>query len=196
MRRDGDQVRRLPDRRLPLRQAHVGAADHPHLAVGPGPGRRPFDGVVAVACLLPHGVELALRAVAAARVLVQGGVAALGEIAAGGRIAVGPGGGRAPVVGRPLEDHRERAVSRRQVHLGRQPDAVAHRRLLDAAGHAGGVVVGCEPGSPESRRRIRTTARIRKADTAAGAATGRQAQSVHEVLRHRFLPCSQVRPQG
>ena len=141
VRGDGHEVRRLLDRRLPLREPDVGAADHAHLAVRPRLCRRPLHRVVAVGRLLPHGVELALRAVAAPGVLVEGRVAALGEVAPGAGIAVAAGVGRAPVVGRPLQDHGERPVTRRQVHLGREPDAVAHRRPLDGAAHAAGIAV-------------------------------------------------------
>ncbi len=166
---DGHEVRRPLDRRLPLREPDVRAADHAHLAVRPGPRGRPLHRVVAVRRLLAHGVELALRAVAPAGVLVERGVAPRGEVAPRARIAVAAGVGRPPVVGGPLQDHGERAVTRRQVHLGREPDAVPHRRPLDGAAHAVRIAVlpltRCRGrGRPASATiRTATTARTTRA---------------------------------
>ncbi len=179
VRGDGHQVRRLLDRRLPLREPDVGPADHAHLAVGPRLCRRPLHRVVAVGRLLPHGVELALRAVAAPGVLVEGRVAALGEVAPGAGIAVAAGVGRAPVVGRPLQDHGERPVTRRQVHLGREPDAVAHRRPLDGTTHAAGIAV-LPPTRPRPGRTRQHEYQTRRRGE--NHATGRA------LLRHRPLP--------
>ncbi len=133
MRRDRHQVRRLLHRRLPLRQTDVRAANHPNLAVRPGLDGGPFDRIVAVSGFLAHGVELALRAIAPARVLVEQHVAALREVLAARRIAVAPEGGRPAVIGRPLQDDGERPVARRQVHLGHEMNAVPHQGLLDVA---------------------------------------------------------------
>ena len=141
VRGDGHEVRRLLDRRLPLREPDVRAADHADLAVRPRLRGRPLHRVVAVRRLLPHGVELALGAVAPPAVLVEGGVTPRGEVAPGPGIAVAAGVGRPPVVRRPLQDHGERPVTGGQVHLGREPDAVAHRRPLDRAAHAVRVAV-------------------------------------------------------
>ena len=111
----------------------VGAADHPHLAVGPRLGGGPFDRVVAVGRLLPHGVELASRAVAPAGVLVQQHVAARGEVAADGRVrsrcrGSASGGCRGSAAGSretaPRPGGRYTSVA--------QLDPVAHRRLLES----------------------------------------------------------------
>ena len=180
VRGDGHEVRRLLDRRLPLRQSDVGAADHADLAVRPRLRRRPLHRVVAVRRLLPHGVELALRAVAPARVLVEGRVASLCEVAPGARIAVAAGAGRPPVVRRPLQDHGKRPVTRRQVHLGREPDPVPHRRPLDLAAHAFRITVLPLTRGP---RRGRSGPREDKPRR-----RGENHAVDHALLPHRCLP--------
>src|SRR5882762_6535045 len=72
----GFQVRGIFDGSEPLDCAGIREAKGAHVAVGPRLLCSPFDGVVAVVTLIPVGLELAVRGVAAAHVLENDGVAA------------------------------------------------------------------------------------------------------------------------
>ena len=118
--------RRVPggDRR-PLGVAVVGVAPHADVAVRPGLLRDPLDRVVAVVDLVHERVHLAPRPELAAHVLGQERVAALGEVARDERH---PAVAAVLVVGQPHQHRRPRALPVRQVDVGGQLDAVAHRR--------------------------------------------------------------------
>ena len=128
------QGRRRVHGRLQRRCAGVRRAEDADAAVGPGLLRRPLDRVVPVTPLLLEGVERAAGAVSAARILVEAHVAAPGEVHQLGVVAVAAVRLAAAGVRAARQHHRIIPGMPRQVHLGGQPYAVAHRHLLDNAG--------------------------------------------------------------
>ena len=110
---------------LPLDERAVAAAPGADPAVAPLLAGRPGERVVSVDAVLAPGLELALRLVPAAHVRDDGGVAALREPDAPADEALAR-----RLVRRPLVDRRVRAARERQVDVGRERDAVAHRHPL------------------------------------------------------------------
>ena len=152
----GHQMRRCGQRGGVGGDAQRRAAGHADLAVAPGLGRGPFDGVVAVLDVVLEGGVEALRAALAAHVLQDEDEA---------RVRVAPGLLGQPLavldalrvalridaavlqVGRAGEHHRPGSGPGRLVHIGRQPGPVAQRhRLLDRAGRQPRPLVGRRSG--------------------------------------------------
>ena len=93
-------------RRLPLHDPQIRAAEHTDLAVGPGLARDPVQRVVAILWLLAERIEYAFGFVAAAHVLDDHGVAVVDERTVIGRQVI------ALAIRRAHQDRREtRAVS-------------------------------------------------------------------------------------
>ncbi len=113
--------------RRPLREAVVAVAPHADIAVRPGLLRDPLDRVVAVGNLVDERDRLALGAEAPAHVLRHEGVAARQEMRGQRRH---PAVAAVLVVRQAHEHCRERARALGQVHVGREPHAVAHRHQL------------------------------------------------------------------
>ena len=133
-RRDAGQGRRVGDGAQPLRRAHVGPAEHPHLARAPRLLGAPGHRVVAVVGLVQERVELALGGIAAPRVLDHHRVA----VRHGPQHVQAAAHALELVVGRALQQHGKRFVPFGTVHVGIQGDAVSHPdRHAEFAGDLG-----------------------------------------------------------
>ena len=124
--RRGDhfQGRVAADRRLPLRQPDVRAAEHADIAVAPRLRDEPFQRVVAVLPLIDEGIEPTLGLEPPAHILHDDRVAAprrpQGEADIGADVLL--------IVRRPLQERRIRPRPGRAVDIREEYDAVAHRR--------------------------------------------------------------------
>ena len=145
-----EQARRIEAAERRLGVGGVGEAQGADPPIAPGLLAQPGAGVDAVMPVREVFDEHALGSVAAAAILVDDGVAAReeggGELGAGGGDRVGGGefaaAGLGAAIGRAFEDDGEGTGALRQVHLGREAEAVPHR---DHLGHIGAPVSAGAP---------------------------------------------------
>ena len=140
----GLQVRRRSHSRRIGGNPQRRAAGHADIAVAPGLGSRPFDGVVAILDVVLEGAVESLRTAFAAHILQHEHIARIG-VALGllGHLLARIGGLlRDPAVlevGRATEDHRPGAASDGLIDIGRQLDAIAQgHHLFHSAGRQAG----------------------------------------------------------
>src|SRR5947209_19987756 len=111
----------------PLSAADVRATEGAHDAARPRLTSRPGDGVNAVAGLLEHGVELALRAIPPAHILDHNGIARLHGAQHVERDASTASEGAFLVIGGAREEYRGGCTAIQPIHVSREPYPIAHR---------------------------------------------------------------------